>query len=147
MNKFSLLVLLLFLIQAYCKYTKYDGSKLISLSYSPNLSYDATERVCIENFSQEMISYYSWFASYGYCEDRDIPLFCCKNYVDFLQADGKLLANLLLPNISLIIMSFGEVMNFKNIFLLFLEQEMTWLNFFLKQFIFKWLSIIVKELK
>ena len=37
----------------------------------------------MENFSQEMISYYSWFASYGYCDDVQIPLLCCKNYLDF----------------------------------------------------------------
>jgi hypothetical protein len=37
----------------------------------------------MDNFDQEMISYYSWFASYGYCEDIDVPFFCCKNYFDF----------------------------------------------------------------
>ena len=92
MNKISSLVLLLFIIQTYCKYTTYDGSKLISLSYAPNFSYDATERVSIENFSQEMISYYSWFASYGYCEDKDIPLFCCKNYVDFFTGRWQIIS-------------------------------------------------------
>ena len=30
-----------------------------------------------------MLSYYSWFASYGYCQEVDIPLFCCKNYMEF----------------------------------------------------------------
>lgn len=30
-----------------------------------------------------MLSYYSWFASYGYCQDVDIPLLCCKNYLNF----------------------------------------------------------------
>ena len=30
-----------------------------------------------------MLSYYSWFASYGYCQDVDIPLLCCKKYLDF----------------------------------------------------------------
>ena len=37
----------------------------------------------MKTFNQDMISYYSWFASYGYCEDIDVPLFCCKNYFDF----------------------------------------------------------------
>ena len=37
----------------------------------------------MNTFNQEMISYYSWFASYGYCEDIEVPLFCCKNYTDF----------------------------------------------------------------
>ena len=30
-----------------------------------------------------MISYYSWFASYGYCEEVDVPFFCCKSFIDF----------------------------------------------------------------
>ena len=83
MKRTFLIILLILIIQNYCEFTTYDGSKLVSLSYSPNYDYDATERVCIENFSQEMISYYSWFASYGYCDDVNIPLFCCKNYLDF----------------------------------------------------------------
>ena len=37
----------------------------------------------METFDQEMISYYSWFASYGYCEDLMVPLFCCKDYLNF----------------------------------------------------------------
>ena len=92
MNKFSSLVVLLFLIQVYCKYTTYDGSKLISLSYSPNLDYDATERVCVDNFSQEMISYYSWFASYGYCEDSEIPVFCCANHAEFFTGRWEIIS-------------------------------------------------------
>ena len=83
MKRTFLIILLILIIQNNCEFTTYDGSKLVSLSYSPNYDYDATERVCIENFSQEMISYYSWFASYGYCDDVNIPLFCCKNYLDF----------------------------------------------------------------
>ena len=79
---FQILTALLF-FSIGCEYITYDGSKLKSLSYSPNFDYDATELVSMDNFSQEMISYYSWFASYGYCEDVQIPLFCCKNYFDF----------------------------------------------------------------
>ena len=79
---FQILTALLF-FSIGCEYITYDGSKLKSLSYSPNFDYDATELVSMDNFSQEMISYYSWFASYGYCEDIQIPLFCCKNYFDF----------------------------------------------------------------
>ena len=64
-------------------YTTLDGSKFISLSYSPNKEYDARQIVSPENINQEMLSYYSWFASYGYCQDVDIPLLCCKKYLDF----------------------------------------------------------------
>ena len=83
MNIYSKIILLFLFLHIYCEYITFDGSKLVSLSYSPNDDYDATELVSINNFSQEMISYYSWFGSYGYCEDIDIPLFCCKNYINF----------------------------------------------------------------
>ena len=32
-----------------------------------------------------MLSYHSWFASYGYCEDVEIPILCCTNYHDFFN--------------------------------------------------------------
>ena len=76
-------ILFLLFSMAFSTYTIYDGSKLIPLSYSPNEDYDATEIVSPSSISQEMISYYSWFASYGYCEDIDVPLFCCKNFFNF----------------------------------------------------------------
>ena len=79
---FILLSFLLFGF-SFSEYTTLDGSQIISLSYSPNTNYDASETVSSENLSQEMLSYYSWFASYGYCQDADIPLFCCKNYLEF----------------------------------------------------------------
>lgn len=84
MNK-ALIINLLFLSfeLTFCTYTTLDGSKLISLSYFPNEDYDASELVSSDNINQEMLSYYSWFASYGYCEDLDVPLFCCKNYINF----------------------------------------------------------------
>ena len=84
MNR-ALLLNLLFLLFSliFSEYTIYDGSKLVPMSYSPNEDYDATEIVSPSSISQEMLSYYSWFASYGYCEDIDIPLFCCKNYFNF----------------------------------------------------------------
>ncbi len=81
-NPFIYILLSLFFLNL-CEYKVYDGSKLQYLSYYPHEDYDASIKVSIENFDQEMISYYSWFASYGYCEDIDIPLFCCKNYLDF----------------------------------------------------------------
>ena len=64
-------------------YRIYDGSKLKSLSYYPNENYDASIPVSMNAFNQEMISYYSWFASYGYCEDANIPSFCCKAHSNF----------------------------------------------------------------
>ena len=82
MNKFLIFILSL-VTQIICDYKIYDGSNLISLSYSPNEDYDAEIPISMEYFDQEMVSYYSWFASYGYCDDADIPYFCCKNNVDF----------------------------------------------------------------
>ena len=84
MSKTFFILLSLLLLQfVFSEYTTIDGSELISLSYSPNTNYDASETVSSENLSQEMLSYYSWFASYGYCQEVDIPLFCCKNYMEF----------------------------------------------------------------
>ena len=85
-------MILVLLIHIHCEYKTYDGSRLKSLSYSPNQDYDASPRVSIENFNQEMISYYSWFASYGYCEDVEIPLFCCTNYYNFFNEKWKIVS-------------------------------------------------------
>ena len=84
MNR-ALLLHLLFLLFSliFSEYTIYDGSKLVPMSYSPNEDYDASEIVTPSAVSQEMLSYYSWFASYGYCEDVDVPLFCCKDFINF----------------------------------------------------------------
>ena len=65
------------------EYIKYDGSKLIPLSSSPNEDYDASEILSTDSISQEMLSYYSWFAAYGYCDDIEVPLFCCKKFIKF----------------------------------------------------------------
>ena len=83
MSKAMILIFLTIFFQTLCEFKIFDGSKLKDLSYSPNEDYNPEEKVSIENFSQEMISYYSWFASYGYCEDVDVPLFCCKSFLDF----------------------------------------------------------------
>ena len=85
MKKFLIIISLLLFLHIYCDYITFDGSKLISLSYAPNQDYNAEEPVSIDNFSQDMISYYSWFASYGYCSDSDIPLICCQNFIDFFS--------------------------------------------------------------
>lgn len=79
----SIIIVLFTFLQIYCNYMTLDGSKLISLSYAPNSDYNAEEPVSIYNLNQDMISYYSWFASYGYCDDDDIPLICCGNFIDF----------------------------------------------------------------
>ena len=92
MNISAIFILLVLFINTDCEYIIYDGSRLKSLSYSPNDDYDATLNVSIENFNQEMISYYSWFASYGYCEDIEIPLFCCKNYFNFFNEKWKIIS-------------------------------------------------------
>ena len=83
-NNPFLLLIFLFSVSL-CEYTKYDGSQLIPLSHSPNENYDASEIVSTNTISQEMLSYYSWFASYGYCEDIEVPLFCCKSYLKFFN--------------------------------------------------------------
>ena len=59
MNIYSKIILLFLFLHIYCDYITFDGSLLKSLSYYPNEDYDATELVSIDNFSQEMISYYS----------------------------------------------------------------------------------------
>ncbi len=83
MNKYTIFIILSLFLQALSDYRYLDGSRLQSLSYSPNVDYDASIPVTMDYFDQDMVSYYSWFASYGYCEDIDVPLFCCKNYLDF----------------------------------------------------------------
>ena len=79
----ALIFLISLFIQSYSEFTIFDGTRLQSLSYTINQDYDASAPVSMKTFNQDMISYYSWFASYGYCEDIDVPLFCCKNYFDF----------------------------------------------------------------
>lgn len=78
-------IYLLFLLFSFglATYTTLDGSRLISLSNYPHSEYDASEIVSPSNINQDMLAYYAWFASYGYCEDVDIPLLCCKNFLNF----------------------------------------------------------------
>ena len=85
MSKASILLLFSLILCEFihCDYKTLDGSQFINLSYKPNAQYDAREIVNQENINQDMLSYYSWFGSYGYCEDVDIPLLCCKNFIDF----------------------------------------------------------------
>ena len=84
MNKLtSLFLIFLLFSQSLSSYIKYDGSRLISLSYAPNQSYNAYQIVSTSNLSQEMVSYYSWFAAYGYCDDAEVPDTCCRSYKGF----------------------------------------------------------------
>ena len=39
-----------------------------------------------------MISYYSWFASYGYCEDSEIPVFCGANHAEFFTGRWQIIS-------------------------------------------------------
>jgi hypothetical protein len=92
MKKSIIFILSLTLIHIHCDFKSYDGSKLISLSYSPNEEYDGAIPVSKENFDQDMLSYYSWFASYGYCEEHDIPSYCCENNVDFFTKKWNIIS-------------------------------------------------------
>ena len=94
MSKASILLLFsaIFCAFVHCTYTTLYGSQFIPLSYSPNIQYDAREIVTQENINQDMLSYYSWFGSYGYCEDVDIPLLCCKNFTDFFTNKWTMVA-------------------------------------------------------
>ena len=65
-------IILTLFLQTFCVYKIYDGSNLKSLSYTIDQNYDASLPVSMDYFDQEMISYYSWFASYGYCEDDQV---------------------------------------------------------------------------
>ena len=89
----SQFLLLIFLFSfSLCEHTTYDGSQLIPLSHSPNEDYDASEIVSTNTISQEMLSYYSWFASYGYCEDMEVPLFCCKSHINFFNNNWTIIS-------------------------------------------------------
>ena len=94
MSKASILLFLSLILFEVVRdtYTTLDGSQFIPLSYSPNVQYDPREIVSQDNINQEMLSYYSWFASYGYCQDVDIPLLCCKNFLDFFNEEWTMIA-------------------------------------------------------
>ena len=60
------------------QYNTFDASNLKSTSDYPNNNYDASQY--ITDFNVEMIKYYSWFGSYGYCKDEEISSgSCCKS--------------------------------------------------------------------
>ena len=60
------------------QYNTFDASNLKSTSDYPDNNYDASQY--ITDFNVEMIKYYSWFGSYGYCKDEEISSgSCCKS--------------------------------------------------------------------
>ena len=63
MKKILVLIALSLFIQSLCESIIYDGSRLKELSYSIDQDYDASILISMNTFNQEMISYYSWFAS------------------------------------------------------------------------------------
>ena len=75
----SKLIIFLLIISFTFQYNTYDASTLKSTSYEPDESYDASQPII--DFNVEMIKYYSWFASYGYCTDSQIASGeCCGAY-------------------------------------------------------------------
>jgi hypothetical protein len=76
--KSRFIILLLIICLSY-QYNTYEASTLKSTSYEPDKDYDASQP--ITDFNVEMIKYYSWFASYGYCTDSQIKNGeCCGAY-------------------------------------------------------------------
>ena len=98
MIKEFLIVFLSIFILSICEFITYDGKNFISLFYSVNTNYNAKTVVSMDNFNEEMISYYSWFASYGYCKVDTIPYSCCKNDYDFFNVEWQILSQSALDN-------------------------------------------------
>ena len=58
----------------------YQANNITTITSKINTLYDPKEK--IENFSVDMISYYLWFSSFGYCDDDVIASGkCCKNQI------------------------------------------------------------------
>ena len=93
MAKMFLFILICLSLQIFCEYKTYDGTNLISLSYSVNEDYNAEPPVSMENFNEEMISYYSWFVSFGNCKEFIIPYSCCKNNTDFFTKKWTIISH------------------------------------------------------
>ncbi len=88
MDKMFLFILICLSLQIFCEYKTYDGTNLISLSYSVNEDYNAEPPVSMENFNEEMISYYSWFVSFGNCKELLFHIHVAKIILIFLQKNG-----------------------------------------------------------
>jgi len=84
-------LLTLFLISFSFEYNTYDASNLKLSSYYPDPNYDPSKK--ISNFNIDMINYYSWFGSYGYCTDEEISSGnCCKNK-NLLNSNWKMISH------------------------------------------------------
>ena len=58
----------------------YEANNLTSITNNINKKYNPAET--IKTFSVDMISYYMWFSSFGYCDDKIISLEkCCKKQI------------------------------------------------------------------
>ena len=58
----------------------YEANNLTSITYNINKKYNPAET--IKTFSVDMISYYMWFSSFGYCDDKAMSLQkCCKEQI------------------------------------------------------------------
>ena len=75
---YKFLIISIFLLTFSFEYNTFEASNLKTTSDYPNLNYDASQP--ITTFNVEMIKYYSWFGSYGYCRDEQIASgTCCKS--------------------------------------------------------------------
>ena len=58
----------------------YEAKNLSTITLNINQKYEPSEK--IKNFNVDMISYYLWFSSFSYCDDKIISSGkCCKNQI------------------------------------------------------------------
>jgi hypothetical protein len=84
-------IIAIFLLAFSFQYNTFDASNLKSTSDNPNNNYDASQY--ITNFNVEMIKYYSWFASYGYCKDEEISSGSCCKSKNLLNNNWKIVSH------------------------------------------------------
>ena len=84
-------IIAIFLLSFSFQYNTFDASNLKSTSDNPNNNYDASQY--ITNFNVEMIKYYSWFASYGYCKDEEISSGSCCKSKNLLNNNWKIVSH------------------------------------------------------
>ena len=75
---YKFLIISILLLTSSFEYNTFEASNLKTTSDYPDNNYDASQ--LITNFNVDMIKYFSWFASYGYCKDEEIASgSCCKS--------------------------------------------------------------------
>ena len=90
-------------------YEVIEAENLVQISQKIDKSYDASQK--IEKFSVDMISYYYWFSSFGYCNDYLIKeKKCCE---DQLLTDWEIIFH---KEYSFYIQDFLNLLNIKNDF-------------------------------